>query len=213
MITAVERAIITRLQAGLGRMVRQVDSYSGELDDDLASVIRAFPAVWVTFGGISDTRPTSTSRSQQKASAQFVVMVGERHLVQQAGRQGGSLPGQVGSNQLVQAVRRLLSGQDLALAISPLQAGKVRTLYNTRLNADAFSVFACEFTTSWVEDILPGGHWPEVTTPDSPDTIFGQFGGQLQSPAPAWLRTGLSYYLAPDDGQPDAQDLINRSEA
>lgn len=212
MIATIEAALIARLTPGLGRMVRLVASYSGELDDELANVIRAFPAAWVTFGGITDTRPASTSRSQFKTTGQFVVMVGERNLQQQAGRHGGVRPEQVGVYPLVYAVRRLLSGQDLGLAISPLQPGKVRTLYNTRLNDGAFAVFACEFSCSWMEDALVNGHWPTAATPDSPDALFARYGAQLQTPDPDWLRTGLNYHLAQDDGQADAQDLLTRSE-
>lgn len=217
MIAAIETALITRLQQGLGQMVRQVASYSGELDDDLAQVIRVFPAAWVTFGGITDTRPSSTSRSKQKATGQFVVMLGERNLQQQAGRQGGARAEQVGIYPLVYAVRRLLSGQDLGLAISHLQPGKVRTLYNTRLANDAFAVFACEFSCSWLEDTLANQHWPApppAGTPgaaDHPDAVFARYQGTLGQPDPDLLRTGLNYHLTPDDGKPDAQDIINRS--
>lgn len=222
MITAIETALIARLTTGLGRMVRQVASYSGELDDELATVIRAFPAAWVTFAGITDTRPASTSRSQFKASGQFVVMVGERNLQQQAGRQGGARPEQVGVYPLLYAVRRLLSGQDLGLAISPLQPGKVRTLYNTRLQADAFAVFACEFSCSWMEGALVNGHWPsppasgtpgaDATAPDAhPDAVFAPYVGQQTPAAPDLLRIGLNYHLTPDDGKADAQDIL-RSE-
>lgn len=211
MIAAIETALIARLQLGLGQMVHQVASYSGELDDDLGQVVRCLPAAWVTFGGITDTRPASTSRSKQKATGQFVVMVGERNLQQQASRHGGARGEQVGIYPLVYAVRRLLSGQDLGLAISHLQPGKVRTLYNTRLNADAFAVFACEFSCSWLEDMLDNGHWPTAATPGSPDAVFAVHRGKLQAADPDWLRTGLNYHLTPDDGQADAQDIITRS--
>lgn len=211
MIATIEAALIARLTPGLGRMVRQVASYSGELDDELAAVIRAFPAAWVTFGGITDTRPASTSHRKNKASGQFVVMVGDRNLQQQAGRHGGPRLEQVGVYPLLYAVRRLLSGQDLGLDISPLQPGKVRTLYNTRLQADAFAVFACEFSCSWMEEALDIGHWPTAETPDSPDAVLAQHGGRLQAADPDWLRTGLNYHLSPDDGQTDAQDILTRS--
>ena len=80
MIALIENALIQRLQQGLGQLVREVGSYSGELDDDLPEAIRRFPAAWVTFGGIVDSKPRSTSRQQYRVQGQYVVMVGERSV-------------------------------------------------------------------------------------------------------------------------------------
>lgn len=210
-----EDAIIARLRLGLGRMVTEVGSYGGELDDGLPSVIRRFPAAWVTFGGVTKTEPTSTRRDKFKAHGQFVVMVGQRNVRgEAAGRRGGPAQGEVGTYPLVYAVRRLLSGQDMDLPIDPLTPGRVRTLFNTRLEDQAFSVFACEFATAWLENALPNGNWPcpaPAGTPEAatdPDAVFGRYGGKSGEPDPEWLRTGLNYHLAPDDGQADAQDLL-----
>ncbi|MXR36710.1 DUF1834 family protein [Craterilacuibacter sinensis] len=217
-LTRTEDAIIARLRLGLGRMVNEVGSYGGELDDGLDEAIRRFPAAWVTFGGITKTEPTSTSQQKFKASGQFVVMVGERNVRGEvAGRRGGPSQGEVGTYPLIYAVRRLLSAQDLGLPIAPLLPGKVRTLFNTRLERQAFSVFACEFQTAWIEEALPRDHWPTppaAGTPEaesSPDAVFTRYQGKLGQPDPDWLRTGLNYHLTPDDGKADARDLITRS--
>lgn len=214
-----EDAIIARLRLGLGRMVTEVGSYGGELDEGLEEAIRRFPAAWVTFGGVTKTDPYGTSRQKFKATGQFVVMVGERSVRSEAaGRRGGPAEGEVGSYPLVYAVRRLLSSQDLGLPIEALMPGRVRTLYNTRLERQAFSVFACEFQTAWIEEALPRDHWPSPPAPGtpeaetSPDAVFARYQGKLGQPDPDWLRTGLNYHLTPDDGQADAQDLITRSE-
>ena len=63
-----EDAIIARLRLGLGRMVQEVGSYGGELDEGLGEAIRRFPAAWVTFGGITKTEPYGTSRQKFKAT-------------------------------------------------------------------------------------------------------------------------------------------------
>lgn len=213
-----ENAIIARLRLGLGRMVKEVGSYGGELDGALEEAIRRFPAAWVTFGGVSKTEPTSTSRQKFKATGQFVVMVGDRNVRSEAaGRHGGPGSGEIGSYSLVYAVRRLLSSQDLGLPIAELMPGRVRTLFNTQQERQAFSVFACEFQTAWIEEALPRDHWPcppAAGTPDaesSPDAVFTRFQGKLGQPDPDWLRTGLYYHLSPDDGVPDAQDILTRS--
>ena len=40
----IEQAIISRLKTGLGRMVRDVVSYGGEMDDDPGRIVSALPA-------------------------------------------------------------------------------------------------------------------------------------------------------------------------
>lgn len=209
-VTRTEDAIIERLRRGMGRMVRQIGSYGGELDDDLGIAIGNFPAAWVTFGGITKTEPTGTSRQKFKATGQFAVMVGDRNVrCEDAGRRGGAGPHEIGSYSLVYAVRRLLSGQDFGLPIDPLLPARVRTLYNTRARGDAFSVFACEFQTAWIEEPLPRGHWPSPQTVDDADAVIAQNDGRLEEPPPDWLRTGLNYHLIPDDGIADARDIIS----
>lgn len=218
-IARTEEAIIARLRLGLGRMVREVGSYGGELDDGLEEAIRRFPAVWVTFGGVPRTEPYSASKWIYKADASFVVMVGDRSVRSEAAsRIGGAAAAEVGTYRLVTAVRRLLSAQDLGLPIHPLQPGRIRTLFNSRLENDAFSVFACEFSTFWMEEALPQLRWPTppaAGTPgaiDDPDAVFAGYQGKTGEPDPDWLRTGLNYHLMPDDGQPDASDILTRSD-
>lgn len=205
-ITAIEEAMISRLRQGLGRMVSEVASYAGELDDDLPNVVRRFPAAWVTFGGVSKTEPYGTSKDKFKATGQMVVMVGSRNL------RGGSAARQgrdgIGTNQLVMAVRRLLNQQDLGMEIAHLKPGKVRTLYNTNIDGVALQVFACEFDTAWIETTLPNNTWPAPDNADHPDAQFAVYQGRLDTPADNWLTVGLNFHLTPDDGAADASDLL-----
>ena len=82
MITKIEQAIVSRLKNGLGRMVRSVKSYSGELED-LATQVMVLPAVWVTYGG-SRIEPKATGKKRYQDSAEFVVMVATRSLRNEA---------------------------------------------------------------------------------------------------------------------------------
>ena len=187
-ITAIETALIARLQSGLGSMVRSVDSYSGELDDELANVVRAFPACWVTFGGFNGSEPQSLSKQKYKTRAQFVVMVGQH------ARSGGSASrqgrdGSVGTNLLIAAVRRLLINQDLGLAIGNFKPGRVRVLHNTRLGeGQALQVFALEFETTISETALENGAWPVPT--EEADAIFANYGGSRSEPDPDFTTLG-----------------------
>ncbi len=201
--------MVARLRLGLGKMVRSVETYGGELDDDSDEVIRRFPAAWVTFGGVRDTQPTATSREKWKAEALFAVMVGARSVRnEQTARHGGPALHEVGTNTLIYAVRRLLSQQDLGLPVRHLAPGRIRTLRHVLLDREAFSCYALEFHTAWVEEVLQNGRFPDQVGDGQPDDVFGRYDGQLGVPDPDWLHTGLNYYLQPDDGKPDAQDLI-----
>jgi len=200
MIAQIENAIIRRLQSGLGQLVREVGSYSSELDDLPAATARS-PAVWVRFGGIVDSKPHSSSRQQYRVLGQFGVMVAARST---------------DSYALLAAVRRLLTEQDLDLAISPLTPGKVHNLLNARVSDQPQHILDCEFACSWLEQALPPGGWPVPPSPDEegaahhPDHVFALAHGRTDLPDPPLLGIGLDYHLVPDDGVADARDILRR---
>lgn len=210
LITATELAILDRLKRGLGRMVSTVESYGGEFDDEnLPEVLQRFPAVWVTFGGVHKTEPVSVTRDAWRAEGSFVVMAGTRSLrSESAARQGGPALREVGSSLLIAAVRRLLAQQDMGLAIRPLAPGAIRTLYNSRLQGQAFSVFALEFHTAWVEEALPPGAYPQRDA-SGMDAVFALYQGQLDPADPVWASTQLRYVVnGPVNATPTAQDNL-----
>lgn len=217
-ITAVENAIVARLSQGLGKMVRQVSTYGGEFDDDgLADVLRNFPAAWVTFGGVRKTEPYSLERKQWKTTGTFVVMVGARSVRSEAAsRQGGPARGEIGTNLLIWAVRRLLTQQDLQLPIRELAPGTIKTLFNTRLQRDAFSVFALEFHTAWIEEALAPGMFPQSTDAASSDSssldsLFATYGAQIDPQTPDLKSVAMNLHLDPTQtsGTPDEQAIAN----
>lgn len=211
-ITQIESAIIDRLTQGLGKLVREVRSYSGELDGEPAEVIRQLPGLWVTFGGIQGSELLSTARNKWRDTGRFVVIAGTRSVrSDEAARRGGATKDEVGSYALIYAVRRLLARQDLGLPIDHLMPGKVRPLFNTRFEKMAMSVFACEFDTRFDNEALTNGRFPLRPTelPDNdPDKIFGEYGGTTSEDDPVWLQTDLKYFL---DGKDPfaAEDLID----
>ncbi|HED5569710.1 TPA: DUF1834 family protein [Yersinia enterocolitica] len=211
-ITQIESAIIDRLTLGLGKLVREVRSYSGELDGEPAEVVRQLPGMWVTFGGIQGTELLSTARNKWRDTGRFVVIAGTRSVRgDEAARRGGAAKDEVGSYALIYAVRRLLARQDLGLPIDHLMPGKVRPLFNTRFEKMAMSVFACEFDTRFDNEALTNGRFPLVPAelPDNhPDKIFGEYEGTASEDDPVWLQTDLKYFL---DGKDPfaAEDLID----
>ncbi|GJL33247.1 hypothetical protein TUM17576_00670 [Enterobacter hormaechei] len=211
-ITQIESAIIDRLTRGLGELVREVRSYSGELDGEPAEVVRQLPGLWVTFGGIQGTELLSTARNKWRDSGRFIVIAGTRSVRgDEASRHGGAAKNEIGSYTLIYAVRRLLARQDLGLPIEHLMPGKVRPLFNSRFEKLAMSVFACEFDTRFDSCSLENGRFPLVPAdlpPGHPDRIFGEYDGASSEDDPAWLSTDLQYFL---DGKTPftAEDIVN----
>lgn len=210
MITAIELALVDRLTRGLGQMVREVATYSGELDGDIGDIVRCLPAVWVTFGGITNTRRYSTSGKKRIVTGRFAIMVGEYNTrSDESARHGGITQDEVGTNLLVDSVRRLITGQDLGLKIDYFVPGQVRTLFNTKTHDEAISVYACEFDTRWTEVALDNGKWPERSTdPAHPDEAFNTYGGELSDPDPELLRIGIRYHQPGTNPVNDPKDLV-----
>ncbi|MEC5319307.1 DUF1834 family protein [Brenneria populi subsp. brevivirga] len=216
-IRDIEQAIVDRLKKGLGRMTPNVCSYGGELDGEPAEVARAMPAVWVTFGGVQNTQNANIGKRKYKTAGRFVVIVGERSVrSEEASRHGGARLDEVGTYRMVEAVRRLLAGQDLTesgLKIAALMPGRVRRLFNTKLESQALSVFACEFDTVWMESALENGKYPlEGPAPFHPDSIFNGYHGAVSEDDPDWLRTHISYDIPQTATSPDAEDMINHEQ-
>ncbi|MHB1333393.1 MAG: DUF1834 family protein [Sulfuriferula sp.] len=194
MIAEIEDAILTRIGSAndgrLGYKFASLDSYGGEFDEDLNQVIRRFPALWVTYAGGGKPVPYGTKKARWKMPATFAVLVGARSVRGEPfSRRGLNSPAgavvEVGTYRMLDDARRMLLNQDFGLAITRLELGAVKTLYNTRMNGIAVSAFAQEWHTSFMID-------PEAIDPTTPE----------------WLRLGINYYLAPDDGIADASDTV-----
>ncbi|WP_244665185.1 phage protein Gp37 [Candidatus Symbiopectobacterium sp. 'North America'] len=176
-IRDIENAMIARLKKGKGSMAANVCSYGGELDGEPGEVARALPAIWVTFGGIQNTKNANIGKRKYEVVGRFVMIVGEYSVrSEEASQHGGANFHKVGTYRMVGAVRRLLSGQDLAefgLKVDFLMPGRVRSLFNTHLEHQALSVFACEFDTKWFETALENGKYPfDGPSAFHPDSIL-----------------------------------------
>lgn len=196
MIRATEEAIIARLTQGLGDMVNEVASYGGEFDgDDPGRVVTSLPATWVTFGGVTRSVALNTMRNKWKVTGRFVVLVGDYNArSERASRAGGERDDETGTYRLAYAVRRLLAGQDMGLAISPLRPGVVRTLFSRQLASNALSVLACEFDADWITPPLENGRWPEEERDSTnPDHLFTLHNGRLDEPVPDLVRVDIHY--------------------
>jgi phage gp37-like protein len=184
---AIEDAIMARIKAAsdsgaLGYRLAEIASYGGEFDDEtFFTSVRKFPAAWVTIGG-AKPKPISARKTQYTVT--IAVMVGTRIVRGERTTRHGTIL-EPGSYQLLDDVRRLLSGQSFGLAITPLRPGADRTLFNTKMGREARSVLAAEFATDYT-----------FTNDDQ------------EADLPDLERIGLHYLLKPGDDVEDANDLV-----
>lgn len=187
MIAAIENAMLAALDAAAwAQRPRALETYAGQLDDDnLDSVLRAFPAVWLAYGG--SPAPKHIGARKWRVDAKFAVMVGAQHLREQAARQGDSVD--VGTYRMLADVQAALLYKDFGLKIDFLRPGAIRTLYNTRVSGYGLSVLSQEWSTAYIVEMPAPGATPEAD----------------------WLRTNFEYFLKPGDAVADASDTINMS--
>ena len=162
MITEIENALVDRLTRGLGQLANTVKSYGGELDDESLGTGR-LPMVLVTFGGARIEQMTVRGNAF-RTTAKFVVIVAVRSLrSNQAARQGGVDKREIGANQLIYAVRRLLDAQRLGGLVKPLKPLAIRTLFNSaQFRTEKVTAYAIEYEAVF-DDIAPleDGLYPE----------------------------------------------------
>lgn len=192
-IELIETAIVERLRAvpraytGL-----MVESYSGQLDDELFDWVRTLPATWVTFSGAQEYKRTGLR--SMKVRGTFEVLCAQRALVENAGRLNRPSTGaDVGVYAILEDNKLALVNQQLGLAIQPLTPGPIRAVMKSQVNRAAVVVYSQEFHTDWMEVFEQ-----EAATP----------GGELQT-------IGMNYYLKPQHTAPgdpaDKSDLITTS--
>lgn len=204
MITAIEQAIIEHITLAakapaLGYRLPEVESYAGELDDDLVQAVRRFPAVWVAFGGAAEPKPYGTSKTKWLVSCTFVVMVGARNIQRSSASRLGNV-NEPGAYQISDHVQQMLLMQDFGLEITPLQPKSVRLLMNARLGNEPVAVLAQEWGTQYL-----------LQAPIGSDGVIGKINPAENWPIaqpPDWLKLNLDYYLKPGDNVADASNTI-----
>lgn len=154
MIGTIEQAILDRVRAAsdsgtLGYVLGQVTSYGGELDEDIATLMRGrFPAVWCVFSGKKDAE----SPRGKVWRASFAVLVAARGGRNEAERRHGA-DDRVGAYQLAEDVERLLDGQTLGLDLEePIKARGVRTLFNGAAKGQRLAVYAIDLVAAYLAE-------------------------------------------------------------
>ena len=185
LVGSVELALIDRLRKGLGKSVREVGSYRGQLDEEgIKQVVNAVPALFVGFAGHKNPKTHSTRRDVVVMPATFTIFVVVRNIASEAAGRMGSVSA-VGAYQLVEAVRRLIARQNLGMAIERFSVGSVQLLGHIKVGHNGLTAYGCSFETAWHERMPAQDTWP---LPDDP--AFVGLDGLRGAEPPDLLRIG-----------------------
>lgn len=187
---AIKDEMAQQIQERKWPWIREIKTYGGEFDDDISAIIKAFPAIWVTFDG--SKTPEKTSLNKTKMPVTFVVLVGNRSLRNEESQRHGA-GADVGTFEMLHLVQQLLTGNDLSSqglkGLASLELGRIKTIFNTSTRNQSLSVLAQEFTTSY--------------TIESSDRV------REEAAEEAWLeRVNINYDFDPKDYGIDESDLV-----
>lgn len=193
-LSIIEQAIKDLIKAQNWNYVREIKTYGGDFDDDINAVIRRFPAIWVTFQG--SKAPEKISHNKTRIPVTFVVLVGSYSVRnEEAQRQGDEVS--IGTYQMLADIQNLLTENDLSSqcieGLSPLELGRIKTIFNTKTKDDSISVLSQEFHTSY------------VLTASDRDREEASTEAEIH-------RINVDYHFEPDDGVKDTSDLIELKE-
>lgn len=205
MIATVESAIIERLKLGLGKSVREVGSYRGQLDEDgVNQVVNNVPALYVSFAGHKSPKAKNTAGDVLYMPATFTVFVVTRNIANEVAGRVGSV-NQVGAYQLIEAVRRLLVWQDLGLPIERFTVGAVQLLGHIKVGVHGLTAYGCGFDTAWLDKLRGDG------LPLRDDPVFFGLDGARGDDDHDLLRIGVGVDLGAD-GTVDSTDVVTLRE-
>ena len=186
MIDIIEDAIKDRIKAAEGmKYLKTVATYAGEFDDDLAYVVRSYPAVWVVYAG--GPKPKKIAAEKWLVRPSFAVMVGARNVRNEAATRKGD-PINVGTYQILKDVRTSLLNQDLGLEIERFEPGAERVLFNTKVRSMGLSVMSQEWSTAYIQHAA------------SEEVLHDL------------LSVGLNYFIKPGDDVVDASDEVTLTQ-
>ncbi len=152
MINEIEDAILERIKAAhdgghLPYKLKTIETWGGDIGDDLRKIVKSFPAIWVIFAG---ERKGKRSRNTQEYHARYNVVVAAQSLRNEKRARKGD----VGSYQMIKDVKALLDNQKLGLEIAPLTADSATALVNENSSKHMASIYGIEFSTSYWADLI-----------------------------------------------------------
>jgi len=144
-IAQVENAIIAALEAEYatqnGGYAKTIESYSGQFEQAVETVVLLFPAMLVVFGGdeYNDANGQNTIYNERD---RFTVFVGCSNLRGDVARRHG-VASEIGLYEMLDDVRSTLVGSSLGLDIEPFRIIRRKALHVSK----RANVYALEFET------------------------------------------------------------------
>lgn len=190
---AIKDVMAKQIQDKKWPWIREVKTYGGEFDD-ITAIIKAFPAIWVTFDGSKSPEKIGVSKTRMPIT--FVVLVGNRSVRNEESQRHGA-GRDIGTFQMLNHVQQLLTGNDLSSqgvkGLAPLELGRIKTIFNSSTRGQSLSVLAQEFTTAY--------------------TITASDRVREEAEEESYLeRININYYFDPKDFDRFESDLVELKE-
>lgn len=159
-LEAVEDAILAALRgdAILATRMRNVEldiqSFRGESDDAIATVVQRQPAILVLYGG---TQFEPMGMHQFRGTDAWFLLVFASNLRAEAARRRPAPAGEVGAYELCEHALRILSGVDLALTgLGTLEPGATELVETSTKAGKSLTAYQITFACSHaLRDVTP----------------------------------------------------------
>ncbi|SDH88728.1 phage protein Gp37, partial [Roseospirillum parvum] len=130
----------------LGYQIPTVGAYTRELDEEVETLVRRFPAIWVVFAGEG---PAQRRGNGWNHPITFALVAAAQSRRNEAAARRGQGAGRPGAYQLLADCRALLAGQSLGLDVDPLQPGRVKLLASKWTRQVGAVVYGLELSTAY----------------------------------------------------------------
>ena len=199
-IAELENAILAALKEGKPAWLRFVGSYGGELAGDWEAVVRAVPAYWLAFSGMTEPKPLNTAQTRFEAVIQLSLVAASRSVASEAASRKGAPGSQPGTYAMLAHAASLLCMRDFGLdGVDYLRPGRIRTLFSAQVQDKALSVLAQDWRARTVFVLREPGQRP-VPEPGTPPEEAEAPRGYLPPdapPLPELSTLDLRYWLKP----------------
>jgi len=139
-IEQIEDALIAAIEASaMAAYCKTIESYAGQLEADISTMIKKFPAVFVMYSGGKARMLTGIEYEKSLGFTFFVVAKNLRGNIQ-------ARKDDYGTYQMLKDLETLLVDNQLGLEIEPIAQVSEEPVMNTK----QFSIYAAEYSTVFV---------------------------------------------------------------
>lgn len=138
----IEDEILSAIQdSDMGSYCKTIESYAGQLEDDITKMIILFPAVFVMFSGSEAKMLTGL---EYEKTVDFTIFVAAKNLRGNVAARKNDY----GAYQMLDDMETLLVGNQLGMQIEPIAIVSEEAILNTK----QLSVYAAGYRTVFVAE-------------------------------------------------------------